>query len=330
MKIKIQLIALLLFALPSINAQVLFEEDFDSYPAGDLISDQTSTIPDQGGWYCGSTNPATTNIIVTPESGKGNVLIVTPIGQQSGAMVFRQAQGVIDLLWNNRTAGNNIMKFEYEFYGASTGGFMQGGGVQSQATNLIGTGFVSTSVNERINATYFQTTSVISMNFKSSNNSVPLDTWTKVEMFIDYNTNDVYFYFPSLNILESRSFSHNRIPESINFSANLNQSAVVKLDNIKLSALQTLPSHLVSVSEFVASKFNVFPNPVTDMVIITNNESIGIERIEVFDISGKTIKSLSFNNENEVQLHLGDFAAGMYLLHIKTNEGVAVKKVIKK
>ena len=49
MKIKIQLIALLLFALPSINAQVLFEEDFDSYPAGDLISDQTSTIPDQGG-----------------------------------------------------------------------------------------------------------------------------------------------------------------------------------------------------------------------------------------------------------------------------------------
>src|SRR5690554_334712 len=331
MKIKIQLIALLLFALPSTKAQVLFEEDFDSYPAGDLISDPTSTIPDQGGWYCGSSNPVTANALVTPETGKGNVLIVTENSAAPGGTTisFRQAQGVIDLLWNNRTAGNNIMKFEYEFYGSSTGNFTQKGGVQSQGTNLITAGFV-TVVTERINANYFQTTSVISMNLKSSNNSVPRDTWTKLEMFIDYNTNDVYFYFPTLNILESRSFSHNRIPEGVSFSITVHPSAVVKLDNIKLSALQTLPSHLVSVRDFVSSKFNVFPNPVTDVVTITNSESIGIEQIEVFDISGKTVKSLSFNNENEVQLNLGDFASGMYLLHIKTNEGVAVKKVVKK
>src|SRR5690554_1162499 len=110
----------------------------------------------------------------------------------------------------------------------------------------------------------------------------------------------------------------------------VNPSAVVKLDNIKLSALQTLPSHLVSIRDFVSSKFNVFPNPVTDVVTITNSENIGVEQIEVFDISGKTVKSLHFNNENEVQLHLGDFASGTYLLHIQTNEGMAVKKVVKK
>src|SRR5690606_12899993 len=112
------------------------------------------------------------------------------------------------------------------------------GAVQSQGNILIGTGFV-TAVSERINATYFQTTSNISMNLKSSNNSVPLDIWTKVEMFIDYNTNDVYFYFPSLNILESRPFSHNRIPEGISFFGHAYQSSIFKLDNIKLSALQT-------------------------------------------------------------------------------------------
>ena len=120
MKIKIQLIALLLFAIPTINAQVLFEEDFDSYPAGDLISDPTSTIPDQGGWYCGSSNPVTANALVTPETGKGNVLIVTEnsAAPGGGTITFRQAQGVIDLLWNNRTAGNNVLKFEFEIYGA--------------------------------------------------------------------------------------------------------------------------------------------------------------------------------------------------------------------
>ena len=252
------------------------------------------------------------------------MLIVTSNGTTNGgSILFQQAQGVIDLLWNNRTAGNNIMKFEYEFYGS--GSFNVAGSILSQNTNLINVGFASQ--NDLVGGNYFDTTS--NKNF-FYNNSLSYNTWIKAEMYIDYNTNDVYFYFPSLNILESRSFSHNRIPEGIDFSVSVGSSAVVKWDNIKLSALQTLPSHLVSVRDFVSYKFNVFPNPVTDVVTITNSESIGIEQIEIFDISGKTVKSLNFNNENEVQLNIADFASGMYLLHIKTNEGVAVKKVVKK
>src|SRR5690554_7759667 len=156
LRIYFCVLVFLLFAL-SINAQVLFEENFDSYPAGDLISDPTSTIPDQGGWYCGSSNPVTANALVTPETGKGNVLIITlnSAAPGGGSITFRQAQGVIDLLWNNRTAGNNIMKFEYEFYGSSTGNFTQVGGIQSQSTILVTAGFV-TAVTERINVAYFQ------------------------------------------------------------------------------------------------------------------------------------------------------------------------------
>ncbi|HLW41855.1 MAG TPA: T9SS type A sorting domain-containing protein [Flavobacterium sp.] len=325
MKIKIQLIALLLFALPSTNAQVLFEENFDSYSSGHLNSDYTNSTPGQGGWVVSGYNASA---IVASEISKGNVITIQGTSSATtGSVFFQQIGGVIDALWNNRTAGNNILKFEYEFYGASINHFNSGGGLTSQNTKLIDITFQSKL--DRIGANYYNTTSnnhivLLTPNF-------PYDVWIKVEMFIDYNTNYVYFYLPTFNIQKALSFSHNRIPEQINFgTSDLDQSSIVKLDNIKLSALQTLPSHLVSVSEFVSSKFNVFPNPVTDMVTITNSESIGIEQVEIFDISGKTIKSLSFNNENEVQLNLGDFASGMYLLHIKTNQGVAVKKVVKK
>jgi len=325
MKIKIQLIALLLFALPSTNAQVLFEENFDSYSSGHLNSDYTNSTPGQGGWVVSGYNASA---IVASEISKGNVITIQGTSSATtGSVFFQQIGGVIDALWNNRTAGNNILKFEYEFYGASINHFNSGGGLTSQNTKLIDITFQSKL--DRIGANYYNTTSnnhivLLTPNF-------PYDVWIKVEMFIDYNTNYVYFYLPTFNIQKALSFSHNRIPEQINFgTSDLDQSSIVKLDNIKLSALQTLPSHLVSVSEFVSSKFNVFPNPVTDMVTITNSESIGIEQIEIFDISGKTVKSLSFNNENEVQLNLGDFASGMYLLHIKTNQGVAVKKVVKK
>src|SRR5690606_16100397 len=258
MKIKIQLIALLLFALPGINAQVLFEEDFDSYPAGDLIADQTSTIPDQGGWYCGTQSTVTADAIVTLETGKGNVLIVTPnsAAPGGGTISFRQAQGVIDALWNNRTANNNIMKFEYEFYGS--GIFNVAGNIVSQGPGLINVVFQSNL--DRIGANYWDTTSSKHIILKNYSTTVfPYDIWIKAEMYIDYNTNDVYFYLPALNILETRSFSHNRIPDGVSFSITVHPSAVVKLDNIKVSALQTLPSHLVSVRDFVSSKFNVFP-----------------------------------------------------------------------
>lgn len=326
-KLIIYLAPLLLWS--ATKAQVLFSEDFDSYPSGDLISDLSSTIPDQGGWFSGSSSPPTANLIVAPETGKGNVIVAISNGTSPiGVVNFRQAYGTIDALWNNRTAGNNIMKFEYEFYGSDN--FNIHGQIESQGSTLINV--TPQSYLNRIAANYWDTTSNKNIILKNYNTTIfPYDTWLTVEMFIDYNTNDVYFYLPTLNLQATGTFSHNRIPDGISFYIGaLNQSSVVKLDNIKLSALQTLPSYLVSTSEFVSSKFTIFPNPVTDVVTITNSENIGIEQIKVFDISGKTIKLLNFHNENKVQLNLGDFVAGMYLLHIKTNAGTAIKKVVKK
>ena len=313
---------------------MLFEEDFDSYPAGDLNTDYTNTTPGHGGWYySGDSN---TTAMITPETNKGNVLIIERTSSNSTGLILRQAKGTI--LWNNRTAGNNILKFEYEFYADDN--FNVGGSILGSENNgttyggVLTMSFRSFSNFNDIRGTFLKTDPINyqTLYLQNFNTTVfPYNTWIKLEAFMDFNTNNIYFYLPMLNIQATGSFSHNRIPESVDFSIyNLNQSSIVKLDNIKVSALQTLPSHLVSVSKFVASKFNVFPNPVTDVVTITNSESIGIEQIEIFDISGKKVQSQNFSKESEVQLNMADFASGTYLLHIKTNEGTAVKKVVKK
>jgi len=46
-------------------------------------------------------------------------------------------------------------------------------------------------------------------------------------------------------------------------------------------------------------------------------------------MSGKTVNLQKGNKENEMQLNIESFATGNYLLHIKTEQGTAVKKVIK-
>jgi len=159
----------------------------------------------------------------------------------------------------------------------------------------------------------------------------PYNTWIKVEAFIDYNTNKVYFYLPTLNLQAKGSFTQNGKPNVVGFFVNqLNAASVAKFDNIKISALQTLPSYILSNNEFITATFNVFPNPATNMVTITNNENIVVEQVTIYDISGKVINTQTFNKENEVQLNVEHLARGTYMLHIQTNEGTAVKKLVRK
>ena len=318
-----------MFFIQIANAQVLFDEDFDSYPMGNLINDQSSTTPDQGGWYSGATPPAIGNAIVTAESGKGNVLIITSNGVlPTGAMTFKQAQGVIGSLWNNRMVGNNILKFEYEFYGI--GVFNAGGNIVSQGVGLIGVTFQSNL--KRIIGGYFNNVSHTTILLKNyTTPPFPSNTWLKAETFIDYNTKNVYFYIPALNIQATGKFTHNRAPEDLSFYiGELNSTSVVKLDNIRLTALKTLPSYILSANEQLATKFNLYPNPATSVVNITNAENMVVEQVTVYDIAGKQLSIQTYNNETEIQLNVEHLASGTYILHLQTKQGTAVKKLVKK
>lgn len=308
----------------TLNAQVLFNEDFNSYAAGHLNTDYTNTTVGQGGWLVSGGGNATGAAMVAAETGKGNVLILTG----TGAVNFRQNNGVIDALWNNRTVGNNILKFEYEFYGVDV--FNSHGSILSQATNLINVTFQS-SLN-RIGVNYWDTTSNKNIILKNYNTDpFPYNVWIKVEMFIDYNSKNVYFYLPTLNLQKADTFSHNRIPNNLSFGTNgLKSSSVVKYDNIKLTALQTLPSYILSTNEQLSAKFNLYPNPATNVVNITNNENMLVNQVTVYDITGKQLNTQTFNNETQIQLNVENLASGTYMLHLQTNEGTAVKKLVKK
>lgn len=321
---------LFLIAFQATKAQVLWSDDFDGYTVGALNTNLTGQTPGQGGWYVETLN-LDSNAIVTPETGKGNVLVLKRIDQNAGysQIILQQVSGILDNLWKNRTMGNNILKYEYEIYGS--GSFNEGprGGILNQGTVLIDLKY--SSLKNLLKGIYFKSIGSSEVNFKKYNTTTfPSNTWIKVEMFIDYNTKNVFFYLPTLNLQGYGTFSHNLEPESISFSIYaLDTLSVVKLDNMKISAIPTLPSYL-NVDEFLTSKFNIFPNPTTDIVTITNTENIGIEQIEVYDINGKNIKSHNYRNQNEIQLNISDLAADTYVFHIKTNQGTAVKKVIKK
>jgi hypothetical protein len=76
---------------------------------------------------------------------------------------------------------------------------------------------------------------------------------------------------------------------------------------------------------------NVYPNPATSMVTITLAGSYkdGNKIVDLLDISGKTVLSEKFSGTMHT-LNMGALPQGMYMLKVRSNNKLIVKKVIRK
>lgn len=90
-----------------------------------------------------------------------------------------------------------------------------------------------------------------------------------------------------------------------------------------------LEKQTLSTNMQLSQKFKMYPNPATNLVNITNSENLIVEKVSIYDIAGKQLSDQVFDNEQNIQLKVENLASGTYLLHLYTNQGVAVKKLIK-
>ncbi|RRA93298.1 T9SS type A sorting domain-containing protein [Paenimyroides viscosum] len=330
MKKYIFLIASIFIAQFNI-AQVLFTEDFNSYSTGHLNNNYTNNTPGQGGWVIrNDTKPGIiVTAMVTPENGKGNILNITNNGAVANRwLAIQQSIGVIDGLWNNRMVGNNVLKLEYEVYGS--GSFHADGRAIYNNSSLIDLYINSPSFSiEAIHINSINTNRILK-NYTAS--TFPNNIWIKIELFIDYTNQKAYYYIPTLNLFRADNISpNNYIPQNIDFIGYIIQpGSVVKYDNIKLTALPSVPSYILSANEMVSAKFNMYPNPATNVVNITNSENMLVEQVTVYDINGKQVTTQNYNSEQQIQINVENLASGTYMLHIKTNTGLAIKQLVKK
>lgn len=91
----------------------------------------------------------------------------------------------------------------------------------------------------------------------------------------------------------------------------------------------SVTSSNLRTDEFFANKFKTYPNPVNDVVTISNNDNVLVSEVTINDINGRTIKTLKVNNISEVQMNVSDLTSGVYFMNIITDSGKAVKKFVK-
>ena len=75
------------------------------------------------------------------------------------------------------------------------------------------------------------------------------------------------------------------------------------------------------------STFSVYPNPANERVLIDSGSEI-VERIDLFDIRGRLVRSYRNPGVGIVKIGLSDVESGVYILQTKTNNRTAQDKLV--
>ncbi len=99
-------------------------------------------------------------------------------------------------------------------------------------------------------------------------------------------------------------------------------------DHLVITMFRTLASQ---VSELVAGSCIVFPNPAHDRVTVTFSMPFNWISLTLYDQMGKELMThalVRYAKNIPVELNLGALPKGVYSLYIKTERGVATKKIV--
>ena len=80
----------------------------------------------------------------------------------------------------------------------------------------------------------------------------------------------------------------------------------------------------VNVDELAAMKFDVYPNPTNDKVVIEAQSDI--QQVTLMSIKGELLEDRKANS-NKIELNLEGYSKGIYVVRIVTEDGVATQKI---
>lgn len=76
----------------------------------------------------------------------------------------------------------------------------------------------------------------------------------------------------------------------------------------------------VNINELIKEEvsFEVFPNPATEIINITNLDTYGVKNIHIFNAEGKAVHTVFTENES-VSINLSNLNAGIYFIKVMQN-----------
>ncbi len=363
------LLLLSLCAFNGIFAQdIAFTEDCTALTVGNIGTDPTGITAGQHGWLSAGTagsSPVASNAnfqVVNAGGTNGNVIQIngsstaTTSTQQQSRYIWQD----ITNSWANRTSGNDIIEIEFDLFsgpptsslstfrnyvidanGFAVAGFLfapgpftytPSGGTATTATKTLrGWSYsLPTGTTTPGNYTYALGTTAAPDLILADN------TWYRIGVAYDYNTGDVTWKEATGLFYKGITSGTGGDPGSDLVQAKFQVSSAVgntsgesvKFDNVQIryNAAEDLLG--IKSNSIVSNKLFVYPNPGKDFMNVTYDGSI-LNSIEMTDLNGRVVKTLTVSNSSNVQVNVSDLTPGVYMMKIISDNGTTTKKIIK-
>lgn len=319
---KILLTSFCLGFLSLFNSQVLQQENFDAL--------NTATIVGQGGYQ--KLNGANTDYMVVAATPGKNFKIIGAATAGTGTARYLWKDG-LDAAWATRTAGNNIIQIEYDFYTGPTSTSNNGGGVElydSTYNSYLG-GLSMQQSNKTIYGIYTTAATVtlteLGAGTPATSVVLPANTWVRVGFAYNATNGSVTFKGPGF--YKTITGTDIKVPFELDYAvqnllATNTASSDNLFDNLVTRAVAT-ESLLLGTSEAASddNSISIYPNPVADFINVKGNAKI--LDVYIYEMSGIRMDAEIIDQKVNVK----NLKSGTYFIGFKTDKGFVTKKFSK-
>lgn len=107
-------------------------------------------------------------------------------------------------------------------------------------------------------------------------------------------------------------------------------TATDEAGNVTVCSFDILVDSTLSVSDAAFSNaINIYPNPTSSTITITNSSDAIVRSIAIADVQGRVVSEVSSDISNETQIDFSNLASGIYFVQISADNSKTVKRVVK-
>jgi len=89
-------------------------------------------------------------------------------------------------------------------------------------------------------------------------------------------------------------------------------------------------SFITSINKELSDKVKVYPNPITNKFTIDYSDAFQDGKLKIYNVSGSEVYKATITQKSKSKLiNTENFDKGLYFLHILTEKGLLIKKIIK-
>lgn len=285
-------------ALTFANAQVIFEENFETYNLGNVVN--------QGGWGVDGGTSANAKVAVLDEA-HGQSLNVKR-SSVSDMWVFNDftANSAVD-------GGNDLIKMSFKI------NFGSAAGATSIQFYNLDSGFAGVASFD-----HYEGNLILYSNLTEDilllSNPFELNKWYDVTIVYEYELGTLYAVVDGVESDRIVTEAYYDIHEMDIFTGD--GLVDLYIDDISIVAMS---SEEMRIHEIAKGELNIYPNPATDMINVDSQKVV--KTIEVLNTIGQSVAT----NHGVDQINVASLNKGVYIVKVTFEDGsVEWKKVIKK